>query len=283
MVELKDLSTPVENTWCPGCGNFGLLMAIKRAIVQLGLEKEKTVAVTGIGCHGKVTDYIKVNCIHTIHGRVLPVSTAIKLANKELTVLGFAGDGDAYNIGLGHYPHAARKNVDITYIVHNNMVYGLTTGQTSPTSPSGYESKTTPRGSFPPALNPLTQGLASNASFISRGYAGDMHHLTEIFKKAIDHKGFSLVDVFQPCVAWNDTYDFFRERVYKLEEVNHDKSNLSEAYERALEWGENIPIGVFYESERPTYKTYFPFLEGDPNVRKTIEDIDIAELMQEFR
>ncbi len=150
MMTLQDLATPVVNTWCPGCGNFGLLMAMKRAIIQLGLEREQVVAVSGIGCHGKMTDYIKVNSLHVIHGRVLPVATAIKLANQELTVVGFAGDGDAYNIGIGHLSHAVRRNVNITYVVHNNLVYGLTTGQTSPTSKKGYISKTTPRGAFNP-------------------------------------------------------------------------------------------------------------------------------------
>ncbi len=225
MTMMQDLATPVPNTWCPGCGNFGLLMAMKRAIIQLDIEREQVVAVSGIGCHGKITDYIKVNALHVIHGRVLPAATAIKLANQDLTVIGFAGDGDAYNIGMGHLPHAARRNTNITYIVHDNLVYGLTTGQTSPTSKKGFMSKTTPRGAFVPGINPLTQALASDATFVSRGYAGDMHHLTEIFKRAISHEGFALVDVLQPCVAWNrvNTFEFYKERVYKLEEVGHDE------------------------------------------------------------
>ena len=284
MVELEDLSTPSTNTWCPGCGNFGILMAIKRAIVQLDLEREDVVALSGIGCHGKITDYIRVNAVHTIHGRVLPVALAIKLANQDLTVIGFAGDGDAYNIGMGHLPHAARRNVNITYIVHDNLVYGLTTGQTSPTSRKGYQSKSTPRGAFELAINPIAQSLASNASFVARGYAGDMHHLTDIFKQAITHEGFSIVDVFQPCVAWNNvnTYEFYKERIYKLEEEGHDSTDMDEAYRKAREWGDRIPIGVFYRMERPAYIDYFPFLKGEPVVRLPLDSFDITEMMKDF-
>ena len=284
MATMQDLATPVENTWCPGCGNFGILMAAKRAIVQLGLRREEVVALTGIGCHGKVTNYIKVNGIHVIHGRVLPAATAIKLANHELTVIGFAGDGDAYNIGMGHLSHAARRNPDITYIVHNNLVYGLTTGQTSPTSKTGFRSKSTPRGVFESAVNPIAQALASDASFVARGYAGDMRHLTELLKLAIAHRGFALVDVLQPCVAWNrvNTYDFYRARVYKLEEAGHDPADPRQAYDRAAEWEERIPIGVFYRVERPTYRENFPVLRKGPLARQRLDDIDISRLMKEF-
>jgi 2-oxoglutarate ferredoxin oxidoreductase subunit beta len=258
-------------------------MAVKRAIIQLNLNKEEVVTVAGIGCHGKITDYIKTNSLHAIHGRVLPPATAIKLANPELTVIGFAGDGDAYNIGLGHFPHAARRNIDITYMVHNNLVYGLTTGQTSPTSREGYESKSTPRGAFPPAINPLTTALTSHATFVARGFAGDMHHLTDIMKEAINHKGFALLDIFQPCVAWYNTYDFFEERVYKLGETDHDITDKKAAYEKAEEWGDNIPIGVFYTEERPTYQNYFPFLEKGPLVNRKLEGIDTTRLLEELK
>ncbi|MCW3991292.1 MAG: thiamine pyrophosphate-dependent enzyme [Candidatus Bathyarchaeota archaeon] len=284
MATMRDLATPVENTWCPGCGNFGILMAMKRAIIQLGLEREKVVAITGIGCHGKVTNYIKVNGVHVIHGRVLPAATAIKLANQGLTVIGFAGDGDAYNIGMGHLSHAARRNPDITYVVHNNLIYALTTGQTSPTSERGFRTKSTPRGAFELAINPITQALASEASFVARGYAGDMHHLTELFKEAITHRGFALVDVLQPCVAWNrvNTYDFFRERVYKLKEAGHDPTDLKQVYDRAVEWKDRIPIGVFYRVERPTYRENFPVLSRGPLVRQRLDDVDVSRLMKEF-
>ena len=168
MLNLKDLDTAASNTWCPGCGNFAILNAVKQAIIQLNLEKEQIVAVSGIGCHGKITDYINVNGLHVIHGRVLPVATAVKVSNHDLTVIGFAGDGDSFNIGLGHFAPAARRNVDLVYIIHNNLIYGLTTGQTSPTSRQGYVSKTSPRGVFEEAINPLTQALTAGASFVAR-------------------------------------------------------------------------------------------------------------------
>jgi 2-oxoglutarate ferredoxin oxidoreductase subunit beta len=284
MTTMQDLATPVPNTWCPGCGNFGILVAVKRAIVQLGLEREEVVAVTGIGCHGKLTNYVKVNGIHVIHGRVLPVSSAIKLANRDLTVVGFAGDGDAYNIGVGHLPHAARRNHDVTYVVHNNLIYGLTTGQTSPTTKKGHVTRSTPRGAFEIAVNPIALALASGASFVSRGYAGDVPHLTELLKQALTFPGFALVDVLQPCVAWNrmNTYDFYKERVYRLEETGHDPKDLREAYDRASEWEERIPIGIFYREEKAVYAENFPFLEGKPLARRRLGDIDISDLMKEF-
>ncbi len=284
MTTMQDLATPVQNTWCPGCGNFGILMAMKRAIIQLGLERERVVTVTGIGCHGKLTNYIMVNSIHVIHGRVLPAASAIKLANRDLTVVGFAGDGDAYNIGVGHLPHAARRNHDITYVVHDNLVYGLTTGQSSPTTTKGQRTRSMPRGVFEQAVNPIALALASEAAFVSRGYAGDVPHLTELLKQAITFPGFALVDVLQPCVAWNqvNTYDFYKKRVYKLEDAGHDPEDLGAAYERAEEWEERIPIGIFHRRERAVYRENFPFLEGEPLSRRRLGDTDISELMKEF-
>ncbi len=283
MTTIQDLATPATNTWCPGCGNFGITIAFKRAIVQLGLEPEEVVAISGIGCHGKITGYVNVNGFHTIHGRVLPVATAIKLANVGLMVVGFAGDGDGYNIGMGHFPHAARRNHDITYVIHNNLIYGLTTGQASPTSKVGSRTRTTPRGVFEPPVNPLSIALSSSASFVARGYAGDVQHLTELFVEAMSFKGFALVDVLQPCVSWDriQTYEFYKERVYKLKEEGYDPSDLMAAHRRALEWGERIPIGVFYKKKRPSYRENFPFLEGTPLARRRL-DPDISGLLGEF-
>ena len=284
MTTMQDLATPVTNTWCPGCGDFGILMAFKRAIMELGLEPEKVVAVSGIGCHGKITNYVNVNGFHVIHGRVLPLASAVKLANSELTVVGFAGDGDAYNIGMGHLPHAARRNHDITYVVHNNMIYGLTTGQASPTSKTGHRTRTTPRGVFESPVDPLSLALASGASFVARGYAGDVRHLTGLLVDAMTFRGFALVDVLQPCVSWNrnQTYEFYGERVYKLEDEGYDPTDVAAARERVLEWGERIPIGVFFKKERRVYRENFPFLEGEALVEKRLEGADVSELMKEF-
>jgi 2-oxoglutarate ferredoxin oxidoreductase subunit beta len=253
-------------------------------VIQLRLAPEEVVAVSGIGCHGKITNYVRVNGLHVVHGRVLPAATAVKLANQGLTVVGFAGDGDGFNIGMGHLSHAARRNQDITYVVHDNLIYGLTTGQASPTSKTGHRTRTTPRGVFEPAVNPLAIALASDASFVARGYAGDMRHLADLLVEAISFKGFALVDVLQPCVAWNrnQTYEFYGERVYKLEETEHDTGDLVKAQEKAREWGEKIPIGVLYRKERPVYGENFPFLKGAPMARRSLDGIDISELLREF-
>lgn len=282
-MSIKPFDTPTTNTWCPGCGNFSILMTVKQALAELELPREEVVAVTGIGCHGKITDYINVNGIHTIHGRVLPVATAITITNNRLTVLGFAGDGDAFNIGIGHFPHAARRNVNMTYIIHDNLIYGLTTGQTSPTSKQGFVTKTSPRGEWSISINPLTQALTSHVSFVSRTFAGEPQHMKEVLKKAIQHQGFALVDVLQPCVTFNrvNTYQFYKERIYKLEEEEHDVSDWSEAYKKAEEWGERIPIGIFYQEERPTYEKNFPALEKGPLVDQSLER-EMDKLFEEF-
>jgi 2-oxoglutarate ferredoxin oxidoreductase subunit beta len=182
----QDLKTEQSINWCPGCGNFGILRALQTALVDLKLPQEKYLVVTGIGCHGKLFNYINTNGFHGIHGRVLPFATGAKLANHDLIVLGFAGDGDQYDEGVGHFPHAARRNIDVKLFTHDNKVYGLTTGQTAPTSPRGYKSKTSPRGSIPAPINPLMLALASNASFVARGFVGDVTHLKELMK-ALHH------------------------------------------------------------------------------------------------
>jgi 2-oxoglutarate ferredoxin oxidoreductase subunit beta len=256
---------------------------MKQAIVDLGLSREEIVSVTGIGCHGKLTNYIRTNGIHVIHGRVLPVATAIKLANHDLTVIGFSGDGDAFGIGIGHFPHAARRNIDITYVIHNNLIYGLTTGQASPTTKHGHVTKTSPRGVWEIAVNPISEALGANATFIARGFAGDPRHLKELFKSALDHRGFALVDVLQPCIAWNrvNTFDFYRKRVYKLEEEGHDTSDFDQACEKSNEWDERIPIGVFYQANKPVYHEGFPSLGTGPLAWKS-RDKNIKGLLQEF-
>ena len=276
MVTMKDLSTKAKVRWCPGCGNFAILIAFKRTLIELQIEPERVVAVAGIGCHGRIVDYINVNSIHTIHGRVIPIATGIKLANKDLMVVGFAGDGDAYAIGLGHLPHAARRNIDIKYIVHDNMVFGLTTGQVAPTSPKGMKTRSTPYGSVEEPLNPIAFALACGCTFVARGFSGELEHLKEIFKRALTHRGFAFVDVLQPCVAFNNTYEYFRKRVYKLEEVGHDPTDFKLAMKRALEWGDRVPIGVFYSVEKPTLEDEIPQLCGTPLTLRNISNIDIT-------
>ena len=279
---MKDLGTKAVITWCPGCGNFGILQAFKEALVELGLRREEVVIVSGIGCHGKIGNYVNVNSFHVIHGRVLPVITGIKLSNPELVVVGFAGDGDAYAIGLGHLPHAIRRNVDVTYIVHNNMVFGLTTGQVTPTSPLGFKTRSTPFGSPEEPINPITLALSLGATFVARGFPGRLSHLKSLIKQAIEHKGFAFIDVLQPCVAFNNTWKFYNERVYELEGEDHDPSDWKAAYEKALEWGNRIPIGLFYKEEKPTLRERLPQLAGEPLVRRPLE-IEIGKFLEEFR
>ncbi len=273
-------STGRRPVWCPGCGNYAILAAFKKALTRLGLEPWKVVVISGIGCHGRVTDYLRTNGFHTIHGRVLPLATGIKLANPELVVVGFSGDGDAYAIGLGHLPHAARRNVDVTLIVHNNMVFGLTTGQATPTTPLGVKTRSTPRGNVEPPLNPILLALASGATFVARGFTGDIEHLAWLFEQAIRHKGFAIVDVLQPCVTFYNTYQYFRERVYKLEDEGHDPGDYEAALKKALEWGDRIPIGVFYRVSKPTYEQLL-LRQKEPPVK--VEPVDVTMFYELFR
>lgn len=283
MPTMKDLETTKKNTWCPGCGNFGILMAFKKALIELNLERDQVVLVSGIGCHGKMVNYVNTNGFHGIHGRVLPLASGIALANPNLTIVGFAGDADQYDEGWGHFTHTFRRNIDMTLIVHNNMVLGLTTGQATSTSQQNFKTKSTPYGVIPPMLNPLTHALVSDGTFVARGFAGDMKHLTQLIVEAIKHRGFAFVDVFQPCVTFNylNTYDWFNERVYKLEEENHDVTDRDKALKKAFEWGDRIPIGVFYKKERPTYRDKLPHLNSRSLPKMPVKDIDITTLLEE--
>ncbi len=284
MVTLQDLRTPQKNTWCPGCGNFGILMAFKRALIDLGLERDQVVLVSGIGCHGKMVNHVNVNGFHGIHGRGLPLATGIKLANSNLEVVCFQGDADCYDEGMEHFIHACRRNVDLTLIVHDNMILGLTTGQATSTSEKGFKTKSTPFGAIPPPVKPLALALVSDATFVARGFAGDMLHLQKLVVEAVKHRGFALLDVFQPCVTFNylNTYDFFRKRVYKLEKTGHDITDKQKALEKAFEWGDKIPIGVLYKVERPTYRDSLPQLAEKPLIKQKIEGTDITDILAEF-
>jgi len=284
MVERKDFATPVFPTWCPGCGNFGIWGALKNALVELDWKPEEVLIVYGIGCSGNGADFLKTYGFHGLHGRTLPVATGAKLSNHELKVVAVAGDGDGYGIGVGHFIHAMRRNLDITLIAHNNQVYGLTTGQTSPTSDKGFATKSTPTGVIELPVNPIALALSSGATFISRGFAGDIKYLTNLLVEALSHKGFSLIDIFQPCVTFNNlnTYDWFRDRVYKLEAENHNPQDKPEAFNKSQEWGDKIPIGLFYKEHRSTYEDELPQIAEKPLVQHDIENIDISSLLDNF-
>ena len=263
MVTLNDYASKVPIAWCPGCGNFGILQAVKKALVDLKLEPRQVLFVSGIGQAPKLPHYTRGNVFNGLHGRTLPAATGAKIANQELTVIGIDGDGGAYGEGVQHLLAAARRNVDITYLVHNNQVYGLTKGQASPTSELGFISKTTPLGSGQP-LNPLLLALASDVSFLARGFSGDIDHLAGLIAAGIKHHGFALIDILQPCVSFNhvNTYQWYKQRVYKVEEEGYDPTDKAAALKKAQEWGDRIPIGIIFKQERPVYEDTLPQLKG---------------------
>ncbi len=281
MVALSDYAG-LKSAWCPGCGNFGILRAINKALVELEIKPHQVLMVSGIGQAGKLPHYTRGNVFNSLHGRPIPSAIGAKIANPELIVIVVSGDGDGYGEGGNHFIHAMRRNHDITYLVHNNQVYGLTKGQASPTSDLGFVTKTTPYGAATP-VNPIALAIATGDSFVSRGFAGDINHLVGLIKMGITHKGFALIDILQPCVAFNfkNTYSWYRERVYKLGE-DYDPSNKLAAFEKAQEWGDRIPIGVIYKVERPTFEEQIPALSKGALVKQAIEPGHVERLLAEF-
>jgi len=246
--------------WCPGCGNFGIREALKLALSELGLAPEQTCFVSGIGQAAKAPHYIRCNLFNGLHGRTLPVATGVKLANPDLVVFAEGGDGDGYAEGGNHFLHALRRNPDITYLVHDNQIYGLTKGQTSPTSEPGLNTKTTPCGAIEPAFNPLALAIMMDAGFVARGFCARPRHLANIIKQAVQHRGFSLVEILQNCVSFNhvNTAKWYSHRIYDLAEEGHNPADRDQAYARSWEWGLRIPVGVFYRSSRRSYDELLP-------------------------
>ncbi len=265
---LKDFKGKVDPDWCVGCGDFGVLRSLQKACVELGLQPHRILTVSGIGCSSNLPGYIHAYGMHTLHGRSLAVATGAQLANHELTVIATGGDGDGYGIGGNHFTHTARRNVDITYLVMNNQIYGLTTGQISPTSTVGMKTKSTPFGSVERPMNPITSAIMNGATFVARGFSGDPKHLTELIKQAVQHTGFSILDVFSPCVTFNHDNDFpfFKERVKRLEDEAHDPTDWKSACEKAMEWGDTIYTGLFFQKkDTPALHELEPVLdEGGP-------------------
>ncbi len=243
-----------ETAWCPGCGNFSIRKAVVKALVELGLPPHKAVFSTGIGQAAKAPHYIRVNTLNGLHGRSLPAATGIRLANPELAVFAESGDGCSYGEGGNHFLAAIRRNVNITYIVHDNQIYGLTKGQASPTTPQGQKTKTQPHGAPSAAFNPVAVAVAMGAAFVARGFAGDIDHLAGLIAAGARHPGFALIDVLQPCVSFNkvNTYAWYKERCYALGD-DHDPTDFGAAMEKARQWGERIPIGVLYTNDRPAF------------------------------
>lgn len=270
MTNIKDLETRDKPNWCPGCGDHGILMAVKQAIAASGIEPHNIAISTGIGCGSKLNQWVNTYGNQGLHGRGLPVAMGMKLANPEITVLSVGGDGDGYGIGMGHFINNMRRNIDITYIVQDNQTYGLTLGQTSPTSDKGATGPSTPFGVIEEPVNPIRLALSSDCTFVARGFAGDIPHLADLILQGMQHKGFALIDVLQPCATFNkvNTYKYFRERVKKLE--NHDVTDLNAAFAKA----DGLDIGVFYKVSKPTYEDQEPGLRGGHG--------DVNEVMASF-
>ena len=271
---MADLKGKVDPDWCPGCGDFGVLAAVQKALVELQIPKHEVATISGIGCSSNFPGFIDTYGMHTLHGRSLPVASGMKLANHAMTVLVTGGDGDGFGIGAGHFVHTMRRNLDLTYIVMDNQIYGLTTGQTSPTSRIGMKTKSMPFGNVDAPVNPISLALAAGATFVARGFSADQKHLTELIKRGIEHKGFSFIDVFSPCVTYNhdNTFQWFRPRVKKLEEnPAYDPADWQAAMEKSTLWGDEIPIGLFFErTDVPTAHDAEPVLKPGPLVHQEL-------------
>ena len=306
MLELKNYRTKVHNDWCPGCGDFGILNAVQMALFELKLEPDQVAICSGIGCSGKTPHFVETYGFHTLHGRVLPIATGIKLANTALTVVAVGGDGDGYGIGAGHFVNTGRRNLDFTYVVHNNGVYGLTKGQASPTLPKGLRTKSMASPAIVEGINPLAMAISAGYTFVARSYALDVRHLKETLKAAILHKGSALVDVLQTCPTYNDinTKEWYAgadlptkaPRLYKLEETGYDgnvkdpndendiNQKKGQAITRSFEWGERVPIGLFYRIEEPTFEDMLanrmPAYKETPLVKQDVYHRDVTALLE---
>ena len=272
-------------TWCPGCGDFAIWLSLKKALLQLGKKPHEVLIVYGVGCSGNMSNTIKTYGWHSLHGRAVPTAVGAKLANRNLTVIVAAGDGDSYGEGLGHFIHAIRGNVNITYIVHDNSIYGLTTGQASPTSTKGMKAKSTPDGLIDEALNPIAVAVAAGSSFVARGFSGAADQLVDLMMKGIQHPGFAYLDVFQPCVTFNklNTYSFYYDRVYDLQaDKTYTAKDRQAAFVKALETGK-LPTGIFYQdAARKSYEDELAHLQGKSLLSYSGKPRAIKKLFNEF-
>ena len=272
---LADFKGKVEPDWCPGCGDFGVLSSLGKALVELQIQPHTVVTISGIGCSSNLPGFIHTYGMHTLHGRALAVATGVKLANHKLHVVVTGGDGDGFGIGGNHFIHTMRRNVDLLYVAMDNQIYGLTTGPTSPTSRKGMKTKSMPFGNIEEPINPITLALAAGATFVARCFSGEPKHLVELMKQGLEHKGFAFIDVFSPCVTYNhdNTYPWFKERVKKLEDdPNYDPADWHEAMKRALVWGDEIPIGKFFErKDLPSLDQSEPVLDQGPLVHRQLQ------------
>lgn len=279
-IEFNSGKLPV---WCPGCGNFAIWNAIKGALADLEINGKDVVNISGIGCSGKMLNHLRTYGFHSLHGRTLPVATGVKLSNHKLTVIVNGGDGDGYGMGAGHFIHTIRRNPDITYLVHDNHIYGLTTGQASPTTGRGLKSKSTPHGVIDEPLNPVAVALNAGASFVARGYSGEVEHLRGLIKEGITYKGFAYIDILQPCVTFGKTYsyEYYDERIYKLDE-KYDCSNFENAMKKAWE-EDKIALGIIYKKDRAVYESLHTQLSKGTLTEISGELRDIGSELNSFK
>jgi 2-oxoglutarate ferredoxin oxidoreductase subunit beta len=272
-----------KTSWCPGCGNFPILRAVKEALVGLDLEPHQVLFVSGIGQAAKAPHYLNANVFNGLHGRSLPVATGAKLANPALVVIVESGDGCMYGEGGNHFLAAIRRNVDLTVLVHDNQVYGLTKGQASPTSEKGFVTKAQPDGVYSIPFNPLAVAVALQAGFVARAFAGMVEHLVEMIQAGIKHKGFSLIDILQPCVSFNrvNTYEWYRQRCKPLPH-DHDPTDWQRAMAISLKWGEEIPIGIIYRNNRPSFEEHFPMLKEGSLIGREVDKGTLRSILEHY-
>jgi len=288
MATLKDFRNNVKPNWCPGCGDFSVQAAIQRASANIGLEPEQLAIVSGIGCSGRISGYINAYGFHSIHGRSLPIAQGLKMANRDLAVIASGGDGDGFAIGMGHTVHAIRRNINITYIVMDNQIYGLTKGQTSPRSAEGFKTKSTPQGSIESALSPLEMALAAGATFVAQSFSSNLKQLTTLIEEGMKHEGFSLINVFSPCVTFNkiNTYDWFKENIIDLEETpDYDPSNRVAAMTKIMETNSMLTGLIYQDKSRRSYENLVHGFKEQPlatqDIKITSEEFD--KLVAEFK
>lgn len=286
MLDLNIYKSNDDNAWCPGCGNFGILLSLKEALAELSLKPEDLVLVSGIGQAAKTPHYIKSNGFNGLHGRALPPAQAIKMVNKKLSVIVTSGDGDSYGEGGNHFIHCIRRNVDMVHLVHDNQIYGLTKGQGSPTTGKGQVTSMQFEGVYTEPMNPLAIAISAGATFVARSFSSDKEHLKSMIKAAVNHKGYALVDIMQPCIVFNkvNTFKWYKDRIYKLDN-KYDPTNKFEALKKAEEFGdEGIPIGIIYKDEsKDSYDNLHPVLKTVANLVERKWDVkDTEKLIDEF-
>lgn len=287
MATFKDFRNNVKPNWCPGCGDFSVQAAIQRAAANVGVIPEELAVISGIGCSGRISGYINSYGLHGIHGRSLPIAQGVKMANREMTVIASGGDGDGFAIGMGHTVHAIRRNIDVTYIVMDNQIYGLTKGQTSPRSAMGFKTKSTPGGSIETSLNVMELALTAGATFVAQSFSSDLKELTSLIEKGIEHKGFSLINVFSPCVTFNkiNTYDWFKENLVSLGTIeDYNPNNRKSAMNTLMEYNGLVTGLIYQDTEKKSYEDLVHGFKEEGLSKQSIEleQDQFEDLVSEF-